>query len=793
MKGISIIIRSIMVGMMMNAVMHTTAQTTVTYDNRSGLSHWIVSDVLQDRLGFLWFATWNGLNRYDGYEFRQVKAMPGDGTSIQSDVIRRIVLDDDGNIICRTEAGNYCFNLKTYIMQDVAQGRRYPLLMQSRPHEFRDAEGNTWSIRRYGIDKTTMPHHPASLVEGTENVQARAFMRDGKQRWWLATKEDESLRLYDSHNRLIGYLGADGRLHQQPTPFGYRAYCIMTSSSGDVWIGCKPGALLRLSERPDGSFLIRRITHPQLTCDIVYHIAEDSNRRLWLATFGDGIMCIPNPEAQQPECISFIGNGTFSRGKSRARRLLITRNGNIVCATTNGLVIGTINQSHISQSTFRRILRDGKRAESLAGNSIMDVAQRKDGRLFIALEDNGIDAISEQALFSPHASFTHYNSHNSSLSSDACLSITENEHGNFFIVCTDRVLDFNPDNDATVTYSRQFWSNQCHFSEERPLQLFSKAWVFGQEQGAYIATQHNLYTRGYTPPLVFTQLHIRGRQPMLGVCNADTLTLATDERNFSISFAALDFTDNSGISYRNRIDGGEWNNMQGERSITFYNIRPGTITLEVQSTDRYGRWTDNNRRLVIIALPHWYETAWATLLGWLLIIGIVTGVVYTIFHIRELHRQRRELLQKYMAVLAQADSETTHPATEECTDPQTSVLHAQLPSELSDSDKWFLDRVRQYINANIANSNANIDDMAAEAATSRSNLNRKLRSLVGITATQLLIDARMQRARNMLRSVSESDSRNIADIAYSCGYTDPRYFSRCFKQRYGVTPSEYKV
>jgi AraC-like DNA-binding protein len=146
-----------------------------------------------------------------------------------------------------------------------------------------------------------------------------------------------------------------------------------------------------------------------------------------------------------------------------------------------------------------------------------------------------------------------------------------------------------------------------------------------------------------------------------------------------------------------------------------------------------------------------------------------------------------------MAVLAQADSETTHPATEESTAPQTSVLHAQLPSELSDSDKWFLDRVRQYINANIANSNANIDDMAAEAATSRSNLNRKLRSLVGITATQLLIDARMQRARNMLRSVSESDSRNIADIAYSCGYTDPRYFSRCFKQRYGVTPSEYKV
>jgi AraC-like DNA-binding protein len=273
----------------------------------------------------------------------------------------------------------------------------------------------------------------------------------------------------------------------------------------------------------------------------------------------------------------------------------------------------------------------------------------------------------------------------------------------------------------------------------------------------------------------------------LGVCNADTLTLDTDERDFSISFAALDFTDNSGISYRNRIDNGEWRNMQSEHSITFYDIRPGTYTLEIQSTDRYGRWTDNNRRLVIIVKPHWYETAWATLLGWLLIISIVTGAVYTIFYVRELHRQRHELLQKYMAVLAQTDNE--NPITTDETSEKSAI---SLPSELSDSDKWFLEHVRKYINANIANSNANIDDMAAEAATSRSSLNRKLRSLVGITATQLLIDARMQRAQSMLRSNKRSEKHSISDIAYRCGYSDPRYFSRCFKQHYGISPSEYE-
>lgn len=50
-----------------------TAKDTLTYDIHSGLSHWIVSDILQDKQGFLWFSTWNGLNRYDGYEFRQIK------------------------------------------------------------------------------------------------------------------------------------------------------------------------------------------------------------------------------------------------------------------------------------------------------------------------------------------------------------------------------------------------------------------------------------------------------------------------------------------------------------------------------------------------------------------------------------------------------------------------------------------------------------------------------------------------------------------------------------------------
>ena len=114
-----------------------------------------------------------------------------------------------------------------------------------------------------------------------------------------------------------------------------------------------------------------------------------------------------------------------------------------------------------------------------------------------------------------------------------------------------------------------------------------------------------------------------------------------------------------------------------------------------------------------------------------------------------------------------------------------------LMPELSAEDSRFLERVRRYIEENIGNSDANINDMAAFAATSHSNLNRKLRSLVGITAAQLLIDARMQKARQILESNGNREKTNIADVAYRCGYSDPRYFSRCFKQKYHVSPSEF--
>ena len=56
------------------------------------MAQWYVTQIVQDKRGMMWFATWNGLNRYDGYEFVCFKSRVGDGIDMPSDRIRDLSL-----------------------------------------------------------------------------------------------------------------------------------------------------------------------------------------------------------------------------------------------------------------------------------------------------------------------------------------------------------------------------------------------------------------------------------------------------------------------------------------------------------------------------------------------------------------------------------------------------------------------------------------------------------------------------------------------------------------------------
>lgn len=81
-----------------------------------------------------------------------------------------------------------------------------------------------------------------------------------------------------------------------------------------------------------------------------------------------------------------------------------------------------------------------------------------------------------------------------------------------------------------------------------------------------------------------------------------------------------------------------------------------------------------------------------------------------------------------------------------------------------------------------------LEEIAASVSVSTSTCLRLFRTIVGTTPVNYLTDYRLQKSTEELRYQGK---RTISEIAYLCGFTDASYFNRCFRKKYGVTPTEY--
>ena len=103
-------------------------------------------------------------------------------------------------------------------------------------------------------------------------------------------------------------------------------------------------------------------------------------------------------------------------------------------------------------------------------------------------------------------------------------------------------------------------------------------------------------------------------------------------------------------------------------------------------------------------------------------------------------------------------------------------------------DKDLIVKISDIIIKNIENEALTPEMVAAEAALSKMQLYRKLRSAVGMTPTEFIRSIRLENARKLLRT----SHKTALEIMYACGFANKTYFYREFKKKYGVTPKQYR-
>ena len=169
---------------------------------------------------------------------------------------------------------------------------------------------------------------------------------------------------------------------------------------------------------------------------------------------------------------------------------------------------------------------------------------------------------------------------------------------------------------------------------------------------------------------------------------------------------------------------------------------------------------------------------------------IVIFELFYLYHLRKINMQRERVVN----TLWNLKPENVPAASEPSESPQKSEIPEELESTVipEESDptavSLFITRFKDVVEARLTDSDISVEDLAADMNLSRVQLYRKVKAVTGSSPVELLRTARLNRAYQLLLTTDKS----VSEVAYAVGFTAPSYFTKCFKEEYGMVPGDVR-
>lgn len=332
-----------------------------------GLSHNSVYAINQDSSGFLWVATADGLNSYDGYGFRVYRHDPTDTTSLSSNLIWDIHLDRRGTLWVATSHG-----LDRYV-PETERFARYMIpgppreaVPQSRILE--DSGGRLWVASGVGIfvyDPDSDRVRPLPLASGTHPGPATALEEDANGEVWVARRGPPVALVGVESGRRITVEGATW------------VSTFHTDADGQFWLG--PG----VSAMPPGDVTDIRLQWPA-DLGLVWDIATDADGTLWFAT-GRGLYRMP--PGGEPE-LHLLDPSERAYVFNYARSVFVDRTGAVWVGTHGGLF-----RYDPYAKQFVHLPGDPANRSQLSGSAVSALHVDPDGNTWVGTLGRGLNRI----------------------------------------------------------------------------------------------------------------------------------------------------------------------------------------------------------------------------------------------------------------------------------------------------------------------------------------------------------------------------------------------------------------
>jgi signal transduction histidine kinase/ligand-binding sensor domain-containing protein len=368
-----------------------------------GLSNQSVECVIEDRKGFLWVGTQDGLNRYDGYEFVQYKYRFDDSTSVPGNFILSLVEDNEGNIWIGTKQkglAKYDYKLNNF--------KRYPSPTKvngSNIHSlYKDLKGNIWVGTANGLLR---------YDRGTDD--------------FIKYKIEEN----SSEDDIV--------------------YCFDELQDSTILVGTYTGGLYQLNKKTGKFENFEYFKNGELQAmRIDTRSIVAIKNTIWFANLSDGLF---RYDLETKKLDNYNACDKSGMPNNEVKDILQDSKGNIWIGTIEGAAI-----YDSAKDKFIVFKNDNVNKYSISSNSIFKIFEDSQNNIWFCTYFTGLDYISYNSL-----SFQQFSSTQNGLSSDFVSSFCEDENHQIWVGTGNGIDMFNESNKAITTYIPNFpGGNSCN-------------------------------------------------------------------------------------------------------------------------------------------------------------------------------------------------------------------------------------------------------------------------------------------------------------------------------------------
>lgn len=479
-------------------------------------------------------------------------------------------------------------------------------------------------------------------------------------------------------------------------------------------------------------------------------VLADSNGAIWLGT-NQGLYKIDSPTTGGKPC-PIVDIGCFTA----------------ITSTSDGDIWGALDDGHLIHIENNVVLEQipmGMQISHLASTSDGDLWGATESGMLVQLRVNdGICSIVDHSA-------------KCNLNGDGINNLLIDNYNHIWLSSSNEILEYNPRTNAYRLHS----TNSPGFILNRIIDgcvaFDEMGYVYFGGMGGIVGFKpsQELESMPEKVSVYISDLKVNDKSIINNSSVGDrSVSLPSDAVNIAIEMTSLDILNADKVRYAYKLDGvdDDWVYLPAGKNRAFYNrISSGNHVFHAKAIGKNGLWSSSEKVINVWRKPEWHETWWAKAVAFVLIISLSVFVIRYLMN-RAVRLDQQKFLDSKELLRIREYIESNKKSGNK---------------DFVEFDIYILDSIKKIVEENLSQPDFDVKVLSEKMNMSRSTLARKIKAITGMTPLDYIKNIKLDHAASMLGNKSVA----VSDVIEALGYSDYKNFSRIFKARFGMTPSQW--